>query len=376
MCFYSPDSRIQRLLLPGTQCKQRRSSSFFGQIDSDQMEDPMRILKVAIIIVSLTMWCSSCGSSESRDIAASRGPSGLATKDSANHTPATAEPAAQSRAGMTDVSASKGDAVMQPVSLKQADQSETIAQAVERKIIKDGELTLEVASPAEMQRQVTSIAEANSGYVVTSESKQRESNDGKPPLLDITLVLRVPAARFGPVYDQVQALSKTITQQKTTGQDVTEEFIDLEAHIKTQKALEAQFLEIMKRAGKIEDALEVQRQIAGVRAEIEKLEGRKRFLENRSSLSTITVNLKSPGPGLVVNTSGFGRSVKDAISESVEVGGAIVLFLIRFVIVMIPLTLFVFLPVGLVGRYFARRARRYKLAREMIDPTPNAAQSA
>jgi hypothetical protein len=99
-------------------------------------------------------------------------------------------------------------------------------------------------------------------------------------------------------------------------------------------------------------------------------------LENRSSLSTITVNLKSPGPGLVVNTSGFGRGLKDAISESVEFGGAIVLFLIRFVIVMIPLTLLIFLPIGLVGRYFVRRARRYKLAREMIDPTPTAAQSA
>jgi len=148
----------------------------------------------------------------------------------------------------------------------------------------------------------------------------------------------------------------------------------LEAHIKTQKALEAQFLEIMKQAHKVEDALEVQRQIAGVRSEIEKLEGRKRFLENRSSLSTITVNLK-PVSAIVVNSSGFGRGVKEAISESIEVSCDLILFLIRFVIVMIPIFVLIILPLGLVARYFVRRARRIRLARDLTDGLESPAPS-
>ena len=264
---------------------------------------------------------------------------------------------------------------MQRVSLQQADQSQTVAQAAERKIIKDAELTLEVSSPTEAQRQVNSIAESHNGFVVTSESKQRQSSDGSQRLLDITLVIRVPSSQFGAALDQIRAISNNITAEKQTGQDVTEEFIDLEARIKTQKALEAQFLEIMKQAHKVTDALEVQTQIANVRTEIEKLEGRKRFLENRSSLSTITVNLNSAGAGIVVNTSGFGRGIKEAVSDSIEVAGAIVLFLIRFVIVMIPFVLLVFLPIGLVARYFVRRARRFKLAREM-SPGPPATPAA
>ena len=224
-----------------------------------------------------------------------------------------------------DLAAKSGSAAphMQQVSLQQADQSQTAAQAMERKIIKDAELTLEVPSPTETQRKVTSIAEAHNGFVVTSESKQRQSSDGSQRLLDITLVIRVPASQFGAVLDQIRALSNNITAEKQTGQDVTEEFIDLEARIRTQKALEAQFLEIMKQAHKVTDALEVQTQIANVRTEIEKLEGRKRFLENRSSLSTITVNLNSAGTGIVVNTSGFGRSIKEAVSDSIEVAEAI-----------------------------------------------------
>src|SRR5882762_4073647 len=61
---------------------------------------------------------------------------------------------------------------MQPVSLKQVDQSQSIAEAMDRKIIRNAELTLEVAAPEDAQRKITSIAESLGGFVVTSESKQ------------------------------------------------------------------------------------------------------------------------------------------------------------------------------------------------------------
>ena len=175
------------------------------------------------------------------------------------------------------------------VSLKQADQSQSMAEAMDRKILRDATLTLEVGAPAEAQRKITSIAESLGGFVVTSESKLRQIGDSKQEL-EVNLVVRVPATQFGSALDQIRSTGSRVIQEKITGQDVTEEFIDLEARLKTQKALEPQFLEIMKQANKVEDALEVQRQIAEVRTEIEKLEGRKRFLENRASLSTITVN--------------------------------------------------------------------------------------
>jgi len=258
---------------------------------------------------------------------------------------------------------------LRSVSLQQADQTQSITEAMNRKIIQDAEVELEVDSPLETQRSVTSLAESHGGFVVTSESKQRQSEDPSQRVMDVTLVIRVPAPQFGPTRDAILGLSKRVLDSKSTGQDVTEEFIDLEARVKTQKALEAQFLEIMKQAHKVEDALEVQRQIAEVRTEIEKLEGRKRFLENRSSLSTITVNLKAPPTSIVVNPTGFGREVKEAIKESVEIAREIVLFLIRFVIVMIPIFLFILLPLGLIVRYLMRRARRPRPARELpVEP--------
>jgi hypothetical protein len=255
----------------------------------------------------------------------------------------------------------------QQVSLNQADQSQSMAEAMDRKIIRDADLTLEVGAPAEAQRKITSIAESLGGFVVTSESKQRQIGDAKQEL-EVNLVVRVPATQFGAALDQIRNTGSRVIQEKITGQDVTEEFIDLEARIKTQKALESQFLEIMKQAYKVADALEVQRQIAEVRTEIEKLEGRKRFLENRASLSTITVNLQS-STAIAVNTSGFGRNIREAVIDSVDVASAIVLFLIRFVIVMIPIFILLILPGWLLTRYFLRRARKMQFAR---GPKPGA----
>ena len=276
-------------------------------------------------------------------------------------TSATNEPVVADREARASLTKSQSP-VMQQVSLKQADQSQSMAEAMNRKIIRDADLTLEVGAPAEVQRKITSIAESLGGFVVTSESKQRQTGDAKQEL-EVNLVIRVPATQFGSALDQIRNTGSRVIQEKISGQDVTEEFIDLEARLKTQKALESQFLEIMKQANKVADALEVQRQIAEVRTEIEKLEGRKRFLENRASLSTITVNLQSP-TAIAVNTSGFGRNIREAVADSVDVAVAIVLFLIRFVIVMIPILILVILPGWFLARLVFRRTRKIHLTRE------------
>ena len=258
----------------------------------------------------------------------------------------------------------------QKVSLTEIDKEGSSAEAFERKIIRNAEITMEVSSTTDTQHRVASIAETNGGFVVTSESKQRENDDPAQRTLDIKLVVRVPATKFGFAFDEIKKLASNTPSEQVSGQDVTEEFIDLEARIKTQKALEIQFLEIMRQAYKVADALEVQRQIADVRTEIEKLEGRKRFLENRSSLSTITVNIQAPRPVIVVTSTGFGHSVREAVSDSIGMASDMVLFFVRFAILMVPILIFIGLPSALVARYLMRRAKRMRLAQALATPAP------
>lgn len=281
-----------------------------------------------------------------------------------------AAPQSQARSSITDEprAGPQTDGLMNKVSLDDGAKADSAAAAFERKIIRDAQLNLEVRSPTETQRKVYSLAESSGGFVVTSEAKQREQGEPTNRVLDIKLVVRVPAAQFDQTVSAIEALATTVIQRNVTGQDVTEEFIDLEARIKTQKALELQFLEIMKRANKVEDALEVQRQIAEVRGEIEKLEGRKRFLDNRTSLSTITVVLQSPTP-IQVATTGFGRNLREAVSDGLSMASSMFLFLIRSVIVMIPVAIFVLLPGWLAIRFLLRRARRFGM-NQTLEPTP------
>jgi Domain of unknown function (DUF4349) len=254
------------------------------------------------------------------------------------------------------------------VALTQLDKAGETTEAADRKIIRNAEITIEVPSTTDAQHQVTSIAETHGGFVVTSEAKQRESNDPAQRTLDIKLVVRVPSNQFGRAFDEIKKLAGNTPSENVTSQDVTEDFIDLEARIKTQKALEVQFLEIMRQANKIADALEVQRQIAEVRTDIEKLEGRKRFLENRSSLSTINVNIQTPKPVIAVTQSGFRQSLREAVSDSISLATDLVLFFARFLIMMAPVALFVLLPSGLMIRYLWRRAKRIRLAQALATP--------
>jgi Domain of unknown function (DUF4349) len=247
---------------------------------------------------------------------------------------------------------------------KQTEKAMAIDAAIDRKIIRNADLTIEVTSTTQAQQQVTQIAETHGGFIVTSEAKQRENSEPAKRTIDVKLIVRVPSPQFNSALSQIESLATNMPQRNVTGQDVTEEFIDLEARIKTQKALELQFLEIMKQATKVADALEVQRQIADVRTEIEKLEGRKRFLANQSSLSTITVNLTTPSP-IVVTKSGLGHTLREATSDSLELASGLVLFFVRFVIVSMPVLLFIILPLTLVALYFRRRAQRIRLAAQL-----------
>ena len=260
---------------------------------------------------------------------------------------------------------------MQTVSLKQADASQSApaaAAAVERKIIRNATLSLEVEEPAKAMPRVASIAESRDGFVVTSESRQQTGADGNRAFEVITIEVRVPAMHFDAVLNEIRGIGNRVTAQKITGQDVTEEYIDLEARLRTQKALETQLMEIMKGARAVEDALAVQRELANVRTEVERLEGRRRFLENQSSLSTISVTLQPPSP--LISTTGFTRSVGSAFGDGIDVAALVTLGIIRVVLALLPVALFIVLPIALVVRYAMRRARRRKAALQSIQTQP------
>ncbi len=233
-------------------------------------------------------------------------------------------------------------------------------EAIDRKIVRNGELTLETESPNDGLRKITAAAESHGGFVVTSEFKQNPVAAGAKQSQSVTVVARVPSSQFASALDQIRNAGERVIQEKVSGQDVSEEYLDVEARLRNKKALEGQFLEIMKQARKVADALDVQSQLADVRTEIERLEGRRRFLENQAALSTITTTLQMPQPIIAATTSGFGATIKHTFGDAVDTAASIVLFVIQAVIVLVPITIFFGLPAWVVWRVLRRRVALFR----------------
>jgi hypothetical protein len=282
--------------------------------------------------------------------------------------PAGAAPASpalrdEARSGQTYAS----NAQTLQVSLTDASSAHATTEAANRKIIRNAELQIEIDTPTDGLNKITSISESLGGFVVTSELKQTETNKSKPQQ-SVSVIARVPSAQFGAAMERIRSLGNRVIHEKVSGQDVSEEYLDLEARLRTKKALEAQFLEIMKQARQVSEALEVQSQLADVRTEIERLEGRRRFIENQSALSTITVTLQPPAPVITATSESLGDSIRRTAGESIDMAASIVVGLVRFLIVLIPIAVLAGIPAWLLWRVFRRRITWPKKAEPVADP--------
>jgi len=137
-------------------------------------------------------------------------------------------------------------------------------------------------------------------------------NTGEYAVRSATLELKIPAARFDEAMNTLSPIGK-VEQSNSTAEDVGEEFVDVNARVANARRLEERLVTLLAtRTGKLEDVLAVERELARVREEIERFEGRLRFLKSRVSMSTLSVTvhekapLVSPTPG----TSVLGEAVK------------------------------------------------------------------
>ncbi|HQZ98547.1 MAG TPA: DUF4349 domain-containing protein, partial [Pyrinomonadaceae bacterium] len=231
------------------------------------------------------------------------------------------------------------------VSLNQAVASQSNSIPSDRKIIQNAELSLESEQPEEAQKRIATIVQSKSGFVVES---QQSGSDLKANRRDIVqMTVRVPAEKFTETLDEIRTVSSRVIVETIKGQDVTEEFIDIEARLKAQKALERQFMEIMKRANTVEDALNVQGQLADVRGEIEKVEGRKRFLENQATLSTIKIRLQTPAV-FSTNSAGFFYRLSESFGNGFDFALDFMLGLVTFIVGVLPFAVFIGIPAYLI----------------------------
>lgn len=231
------------------------------------------------------------------------------------------------------------------------------ADVAARRIIRTAELSVETTNPELAVGKLMSLANTKGGFVVSSDTSRSIDADGAE-FVSTTVVFRVPVSAFDDALAAVRALGTRVSSEKVTGEDVSEEYVDLEARLRAQRAVEEQYLGILKQATTIPDILAVQQKLGDVRTDIERAEGRRRFLESQTSLSTLTVHLATHLAALDTSGPGFGRSLREAGRDSVAVAVAIVNGGIRTVGVLLPVGVLFAAPGWLFVRFWRRRKAR------------------
>lgn len=161
----------------------------------------------------------------------------------------------------------------------------------ERMIVRSGRAVVEVDSLEPAVEAVRSLTGDHGGHV--SDTNLRL---GRRQYREATLTLKIPADSLDAVVEGLEPVGE-LQSLDLSGRDVTEEFVDVQARLRNRRQLEERLLELLgTRAGDLEDVLAVERELARVRQEIERYEGRVRYLRSRVSTSTLTVTLREPRP--------------------------------------------------------------------------------
>lgn len=221
----------------------------------------------------------------------------------------------------------------------------------ERKIIYTGTIDLVVTNLDEALPQVEKLVAAQKGYVAKSEVRE---DSGKRR--SATFSLRIPVGGFQPARDGLLALG-TPERNAVDSQDVTEEFVDVQARIKNLKEQEDKLNELLKekrKEEKLDDIIKVSDRIAQVRGEVERVQGRLNYLASMTTLATINLTIREVKDYKPPTAPTFGNRIAATFTESWEAlvtfGQGAVLFAVG-----ISLWVAVLVPVALALRFGYRR---------------------
>ena len=228
------------------------------------------------------------------------------------------------------------------------------ANTTERKVIKTAYLTLEVGEGKfeKVLFDLTRLAENNGGFV--SHTQSYSDADGK--LTSGSITIRIPHDKYNSALDLIKDMG-TVESISISGQDVTQEYTDLESRLRNLQAQEEILLDLMAQSKDVSDSIEVQRELSYVMEQIEVIKGRMNYLDNMVSFSTIEVYLHEPEPITTTTGWGFIEALKRGLRGAVTIFNGIVIFLIAVSPIL------VIIAIILVVIWLIVRSRRKKRAR-------------
>jgi hypothetical protein len=215
-------------------------------------------------------------------------------------------------------------------------------ELVERKLIKEGNVEFKTDNLINARKTIFEAVNRYKGYVSSDQefkSPGRKSN---------IVIIRVPSDNFDNLLSDATKGVVKFESKDIKVKDVTEEFLDIQARLKTKKELEMRYIDLLKQAKNVTEILEIEKQIGQLRSEIESIEGRLKYLQDRVSFSTLTMTFYEKIP----NETEFGQKFKNGLRNGWD-------NMIWFFVLLTNIWSFIIIGLGLlIGiRYYIKKKK-------------------
>ncbi len=181
---------------------------------------------------------------------------------------------------------------------------------ISKKIIKNGDMKIQVGDIKKAQSQVNEIIKKNNAYIQKEEFQNTDMDD------NLTLIIRVPHKNFDALVSSFSDGVGSVLSKNISSNDVTEEYTDISIKLANKKIYLEKYRNMLKSAATTKDMLEIQENIRELEDEIDVAEGRLRFIDDRVNYSTLTLNLyKEKVRSSATSKIGFGSRFMDSLTE-------------------------------------------------------------
>jgi predicted transcriptional regulator len=233
------------------------------------------------------------------------------------------------------------------------------AANIERLIIRNASLEVTVKDTEAAIETLNGIVDEAGGYIVESSVYKYQENKRA------SVTLRIPAEKLDETLEQIREIATEVQRESVSGQDVTEEYVDLKSRLRYLEATEARLLEFLEDAEDTEAALAVYDKLQGIQADIERVKGRMQYLEQSAAMATVNLTITPDALAQPIHVKGWrpGGTARQAIEALISVLQFFIDALIVIVLLIFPVLLIIAAPVaGMI--YVIRAILRRRRARK------------
>lgn len=229
------------------------------------------------------------------------------------------------------------------VELASLNLEEKALDSVGRKLKKEATINFETRDYNMVCLEIRNLIKKHSGQIIKETGNKKENNTH-----EASFETRIPAKSFDLFLQELEAVHGKIVNKEINVEDITAQYIDMEARLKSKKELETRYIQLLSKASKVTEMLEIEKQLNNQRTEIESIEGEFKFMQHEVANNLLNITVTETK----TVTSGFFGKVLESLSDGWS-------FFVTFIIGLLTLWPFILLILAIV--YFVLRYNRQQI---------------